>query len=65
LGQHIPDRSGSSLKPLSCSGINGIDNVVEEQMPLVERVLVPGEPDRTAAILLEEVRASDIRCLIH
>src|SRR5215831_3579333 len=25
-------------------------------MPLIERVLVPGEPDRTAAILIEKVR---------
>jgi len=63
LGRRVPVLAWCPLRALLAehlqrprdhrTRVHRIDHVVEEQMPLVERVLVPGEPDRTAAVLLE------------
>ena len=54
LRQDIPDRAGGRLKLFARAGSARIDDVVEQQMPLVEGVVGSGEPDRTAAVLLEK-----------
>src|SRR5580658_10405834 len=39
LRENIPDRMSHSLKTLSLSDIRNIDDVVEQQMPFIERAL--------------------------
>ena len=51
-----PARSGRWPRSApAASDRRGIDDVVEHQMPLVERVRGPREPDRAAAVLLEQL----------
>src|SRR5262249_45045613 len=37
------------------AGRKRVDHVVEQQVPFVERVVTPGEPDGTAAVLLQKI----------
>lgn len=55
LRQHVPDRPRSGLEALARTRGQWIDDVVEQQVPLVESVVMPGKPDRAAAILFEKV----------
>jgi hypothetical protein len=66
LRKDISSRTGGRLKLLarasSCRG----DNVVEEQMPLVKRVIISGEAYRAATVLIEKVRdGPDGGCFFH
>ena len=54
LREDVPDGAGDGLVPLPRARGGGIDDVVEQEVPLVERGLRPGEPDRAAAVLLEQ-----------
>jgi hypothetical protein len=56
LRQHVPDRSRGSLEAFADAGRERIDNVVEQQMPLVERIVMTRKTDRTAPVLLKKVR---------
>src|SRR5262249_28590786 len=56
LRQDVPDRPGGSLELLAHRSRGRIDHVVEKQMALVQSIAVAGEPDRPAAILLQDVR---------
>jgi hypothetical protein len=55
LRQNIPDRSRRGLELFPHAGNCRIDDIVEQQMPFVQGIMVPGEPDRTATILLEKI----------
>ena len=54
LRQHIPHRARGRLEALARPGGFRSDDVVEKQVPLVQGVVGPGEPDRAAAVLLQE-----------
>ena len=56
LREDIPHRASEGLKTLTRAGIGQFDDVVEEEMPLVERVVRAYEFDWAAAILPEELR---------
>jgi hypothetical protein len=57
LRKNIPDRTGNRLEALARPGSIGCDNIVEEQMALIKRVVRAGEPDWTAAVLLQQIRS--------
>ena len=56
LREDIPHRVRHGLVPLARPDIGGIENGVEHQVPLVKRVAAAGEFDRTAAVLLQQLR---------
>jgi hypothetical protein len=45
----------NALVLLAWTGLGGLGNVVEHQMPLEERIACSGELHGTAAVLLEEL----------
>ena len=53
LREDVAHRAGKRLETLARAGGRRIDDVVEDQVPLVERVVRPGELDRAAAVLRE------------
>ena len=53
LREDIAHGTGEGLKPLARAGSRQIDDVVEDQVPLVERVVRPREWNRAAPVLLE------------
>src|SRR5205823_2879305 len=62
LRKNIPDRAGNRLEALTRPGSIWCNNIVEEQMALIKRVIRAGEPDWTAAVLLQQIR-SQLRVL--
>src|SRR5262245_37676106 len=63
LREDVPDGVGESLETLPCAGGRQLDNVIEEEMPLVERVVGARELNRPAAVLLQELRLTvGMRC---
>ena len=66
LGKDISSRTGGRLKLFTRAGGCRGNDVVEEQMPLVKRVVSSGEAYRAATVLIEEVRAGhDGGCFTH
>ena len=63
LRQDVAHRTRNRLEALARSGLRRVDDVVEHQVPLVERVVAPGEPDRAAAVLLEQLRCPSVRAV--
>ena len=55
LREDVPYRAGDRLIALPRADLPGIDDIVEHEMPLVESVARPGQLDRTAAVLPDEV----------
>ena len=55
LREDVPHGAGDGLVALPRAHRRGIDDVVEHEMPLVERIARPGELDRAAPVLLEEL----------
>ena len=45
----------SRLEALACPGLIQRDNIVEQQVPFVEGIVMTGKADRPAAVLGEEV----------
>ena len=56
LREDVPHGAGDGLVALARPDRRRVDDVVEHQMPLVERIAGPGELDRAAAVLLEQLR---------
>src|SRR5207237_8445216 len=52
--EHVRRRAGDRLVALTPTHIGRIDDIIENEMPIVERVPASGELDCPAAILLEE-----------
>ena len=55
LREDVPHGARDGLEALPRTERRGVDDVVEQQMPLVERIVRAGELDRAAAVLLEEL----------
>src|SRR4029077_19893388 len=53
LGEDIPYSPGESFKPLTWTGRRQTNDVVEDEVPLVERIVRPCELNRAAPVLLE------------
>ncbi len=51
LRENVPDRARECLVPLARLTCRGINDVVEQQVPLIQRISGTGELDRTAAVL--------------
>src|SRR5207248_1896745 len=56
LGKDVPYRARDRFVTFSWPDLGGIDAAVEHQMPLVKRIVAPGESDRAAAILFQKLR---------
>ena len=56
LREDVPHGAGEGLETLARAGGGQVDDVVEDEVPLVERVVRPRELDRAAAVLLAEFR---------
>src|SRR5262249_3966639 len=57
LRDEVSQRVRRSLPPIVRVGIPGVDDPVENQMPLVQRIIGPGELDRAAILLAKCVPA--------
>ena len=55
LRQNIAHGAGDSLKALAWAGGHQFDDVVEDEMPFIERVIRSRERNRPAAVLLDEL----------
>ena len=55
LRQDIAHGASDSLKALAWAGGHQFDDVVENEMPFIERVIGSREPNRPAAVLLDEL----------
>ena len=55
LRQNIAHGTGDSLKALAWAGGHQFDDVVENEMPFIERVIRSRERNRPAAVLLDEL----------
>ena len=58
LREDVPHGAGDGLVALARTHRRGIDDVVEHEMPLVERIARPRELDRAAPVLLEKLLLS-------
>ena len=58
LREDVPHRLRKGLEPVTGFGVGQAGNVVEYQVPLVKRVVGSGERDRSAAVLLQQLRDS-------
>jgi hypothetical protein len=56
LGEDISCGASGGLKLFAHSGVRRRDDVVKEQVPLIECVIVACEAKPTVAILLERIR---------
>jgi hypothetical protein len=56
MGEQVAHRPGEGLEPLAIARRGQSHDVVEDQVPLIERVMGAGELDRAEAILLEQLR---------
>ena len=66
LRQHIAHRTRGCLEALARSGGFRSDDVVEKQVPLVQGVVVAGEPDRATAVPGEKLLVRDgLRYFVH
>ncbi len=67
LREDISHGAGDRLEAFPWTGRRRIDDVVEDEVPLVKRVAGPRELDRAASVLLEEMRkiTASLICGIH
>jgi hypothetical protein len=55
LRKYIPDRAGNRSEALAWPSSSRGHNIVEKQVAFIKRVLGAGEPDRTTAVLLQQI----------
>jgi glyceraldehyde-3-phosphate dehydrogenase/erythrose-4-phosphate dehydrogenase len=53
---HIPAIASCGLEALTRSCCAEVDDVVEQQMPLLEGIVLTGKPDRAATVLGRKIR---------
>jgi hypothetical protein len=59
LRQHIAHRTRRCLEALARAGGFQSADIIEKQVPLVQRVVAAGEPDRATAVLSEKLLVRD------
>ena len=52
----VPHRARGGLEALSRACRAEVDDVVEQEMPLIEGIVLTGKPDRAATVLGKKVR---------
>jgi hypothetical protein len=62
LRKDIPDRTGNRPEALVRPSGSRINNIVKEQVTFIKRIVGAGEPDWTAAVLLEQIRSGFRAC---